>query len=233
MIVRMKKAHLVVLKEDKERQLQSLQKYGELMLINTAEEGEIRENADFSQQLQRIDKTLHDLKPYLEDKKHDDLIIPYDDFIKNDPKRQELLEKIEHTNEEITRIQGENNSLNETMKFLQPWKDLNVRLSEMTAPKYAILHTGFVELRNIKNIVLLLKDYGCELELLGRANEGQALMFAAYYKDNDEILDKIKNFGYSELSLPAENLFVGELLDASRQQRVQLSAKLLIASTDG
>jgi V/A-type H+-transporting ATPase subunit I len=226
MIVKMKKAELVVLKEDKDRLMKSLQKYGELMLITSSDNEQFHEVADDSQYLQRIEKSIKELKSYQEKSGRlgASYVVDYDEFMKADPKRKELLERIEKTNEDIARLESENKTLLDSIRFLEPWNDLDIRLSDLTAPKYANLHAGFVELRYLSTFENAISSYGGEIILLGRTNEGQALVFAVYYKDNEEVLEKVKNLGYVEQSLPAENKFVREIV-AEKQSLIDRNSQ--------
>ena len=149
MIVLMKKAHLVVLKEDQERLLQSLQKHSVLMLIKTADNED--HQAIDGQVLNRIEKSIANLEKYREEK-NNEIIVNYEEFIQEDPRRQKYLEETERINDTILRLQNNNQSIQEELDALAPWKGLDIKLSDLSSPRYAKLHIGLLKLENCQKL---------------------------------------------------------------------------------
>lgn len=213
MIVQMKKAKIVVLKEDKDLLLQSLQRYGELMLIPILEDSSFDTTKEEAF-INRTENTLNFLKKYREKKKlfGDYNIVDYEDFIDYNPKREQLLEQVEKINEEIQTIKSQNDAINENINFLLPWKDLSIRTSDFGSPKYAFFHTGFVEMRFLNQVIVEVENRGGVIELLGKVGDGQAVIIAVFYEDNDELLNALKNIGYLDLQLPVEKRLFSEII---------------------
>lgn len=214
MIVKMKKAKIVVLKEDKDLLLQSLQRYGELMLIPISEEIESIDTSQEDALINRTVNTLNFLKKYREKKKlfGDYSVVDYDEFIDINPNHQLLVEQIENANEEIQTFMNQNDAITEEINFLLPWKDLKIKVSDLITPKYAYFHTGFVEMRFVSQVISTVENYGGIIEPLGKVGDGQAVVFACYYEDNEELLNIIKNLGYLETKLPDEDRLIGEII---------------------
>lgn len=227
MIVKMKKARIVALKENKEQLLRSLQRYGVLMLIPQDE----HQTADTSAEegmLQRTQNSLKIIQKYQEKQglTNETHVIDYDRFVGNDPKRQALLDKIEHDHEEIDRLHGENQALSDAIAFFQPWIGMEVPLSELTKQKHAIFHTGWIPSGKEKEFAQAVKDFGGEIQILGKAAEGQAAVFAVYYEDDARFSETMKNLGYIEVSLPAENMTVEELI-AQKEKAVATNTETI------
>jgi len=93
MIVSMKKAKIVALKEEKEKLLSELQKSGLVMLIPTEEETILIDVSENDDVIERTEKSLSFLKQYQE--KKDSFLarteVSYDEFFNYDQKKMDLL----------------------------------------------------------------------------------------------------------------------------------------------
>lgn len=231
MIVAMKKAQLVVLKEDEDCLLKSLQKYGVLMLIKTSDDHDYQTSDGQAQT--RIENLIKNLVQYREDEKMKDLVVNYDEFVQDDPKRQEYLEEIEKTKDAINHLEQLNQTLNEELKTLLPWKDLDWKLSDLTSFKLAKVHTGFIEPRKFIEFEQVINAYGGTLKTIGYRNNVQSVLFAVYYQDDEALLNEVKNLGFEEYFLPKEDALVKDLIlekkakiDANKQEIINLEAIL-------
>jgi len=239
MIVPMKKAQIVVLKEDKDSLLKSLQKNHVLMLISS----ENHQESDTSLEetyIQRTEKSLQVMKEYREKKKmFDYTVVDYDKFNHIDPKLHDLLDTIEGIDSEINRLITENNSIQESINNLLPWKDLDMKPTEISTSKYSSLHTGYIDHKLVDNLTKVINEYGGELNILGRTLDSQALLFACYIDELKEVMEKIKNIGFLEFKLPDEDFLVSEMI-LNRQNEIaknlgkisELKEKLKLFSTE-
>ncbi|HOR53531.1 MAG TPA: hypothetical protein PK824_03815, partial [Bacilli bacterium] len=103
MIVSMKKAKIVALKEEKEKLLSELQKSGLVMLIPTEEETILIDVSENDDVIERTEKSLSFLKQYQE--KKDSFLarteVSYDEFFNYDHKKMDLLLELENLEKEI------------------------------------------------------------------------------------------------------------------------------------
>ncbi|NLD26551.1 MAG: V-type ATP synthase subunit I [Acholeplasmataceae bacterium] len=213
MIVPMKKAKLVVLQEDREKLLRSLQHASVLMLIST-EEAAIGDAGKEEAFLQRTEKSLRLMKKYREKPGliRELQFIDYDEFVSVDPQKEGLLTETEMIDEKTTLLKNERERLAEERAFFLPWQELDIKLKDLYAVKYSAFHTGFLETRNLEELKLLLLEAGSEFKILGSAPEGQALVFANYLPEDAQIMEKVKALGFNEINLPKLDRFVAEIL---------------------
>ncbi|MFA6791626.1 MAG: hypothetical protein WCR28_04230, partial [Candidatus Izemoplasmatales bacterium] len=96
MIVPVHKVQIVALKEAKDALLKSLQRVGEIMLITPKENDASYIDSLAEEQLaERATRSLALLKKYQEKTGRTRIEITYDDFIKDNPEHEALLEQIE------------------------------------------------------------------------------------------------------------------------------------------
>lgn len=209
MIVPMKKAHLVVLKEDQERLLQSLQKHSVLMLIKTGDNED--HQAIDGQVLNRIEKSIANLEKYREEK-NNEIIVNYEEFIQEDPRRQKYLEETERINDTILRLQNNNQSIQEELDVLAPWKGLDIKLSDLSSPRYAKLHIGFIEARKLSEVEKAIESQNGDMTVVGQKDYSLAILYAVYYQDDETLLNELKNLGFEEYQLPTVDAYAKDLI---------------------
>lgn len=213
MIIPMKKAHLVVLKEEKEKLFKSLQRYGEIMIISDCEETTPTLVED--SMLNKANQTIKLLSKYREKKPlfGDYNVVSYDDFALKKDESLLLLEEVEKCETTINNLNNENFLLNEEIKTYEPWKDLQIRLNETKLPKMAKVHLGYIEGRFIDIYKSIMEEYNNIYAVLGKNKNGIAVFYICYYEEDSEIAEKLRIINYSETSLVEQNKFVFEILD--------------------
>ncbi len=233
MIVPMKKVHIVALKEDQRALLTSIQKSGELMLL-ASEDVLIDEDAIFEENvIRRTDKSMRFLKKFQEKQKlfsnyHE---VDYQTFVTPDPKREQLLEQVEKAEERLQQLKNENDSLKESILFLNTWKELDLPLDKLNSSKYVNIHLGFVEVKNVEALKILISEVGSELNFFGITSEGQAALIANYYEEEQVAMEKIRLLGFNEITLPKEPLFVSEMI-ANKQGQLEANEQMMLSITE-
>ena len=124
MIVPMKKAKLVVMKDDKDELLKSLQKAGVFMPIPLPEGETAGDAAQEEALLQRAEKSLKLLKKFREKEGlvRSERVVEEEEFTKLDPLRQAMLSEIEETDMKIAELESENETLTEQINYFLPWR---------------------------------------------------------------------------------------------------------------
>jgi len=204
MIVPMKKAHIVVLKEDKEKLLKNLQKASILMLINS-EDKEV--TADYSLENELLQKTEASIKILSKYRNRnglvkEEVVVSYEKFKEDNPRRLELLDLINRTNEKLLELHTQRDALHQEIKSLSPWLDLNVKLDELSSTKFAKIYLGFIPNSKVEEILDVLYLYGCDSELLGTEGSQQALIFSCFVDEEKELLAKLTTLGFTSVNLP-------------------------------
>lgn len=213
MIVPMKKAHLVVLKEEKEKLFKSLQRYGELMIISESEENVSTIYED--SMLNKTNQTIKLLDKYRDNKPlfGDYNVVEYNDFTVKKDESLSLIDDVEKCETEINTLKNENIALLEEIKLYEPWKKLEIRLSEIKKTKMANIHLGYIESKYADNFISIMNSYNNIYNLLEKSKNGQAVYFINYYEEDSEIIEKLKLINYSETAFPEKEQFVFEILD--------------------
>ena len=233
MIVPMKKAQIVVLKDDKERLLKSLQRYGVIMLIPNSEENVNLGATEEDALLQRTENSLKIISKFCEKtgfvKK--EKIMDYEEFISVNPRRKELLDLIENNQQTIESLKSDNQTLQEEINTYLPWIDLDIKLSDLKTPKYARFHTGYIETKNLNEIKAIIDEFGGYLNVLGKASEGQAIIFACYLDDEVELLERIKNLGFIDYTFASDDIYVSEIIE-EKQEAINLNLQKIAEITN-
>lgn len=213
MIVPMKKAHLVVLKEEKEKLFKSLQRYGELMIISESEGQNSTVYED--SMLNKTNQTIKLLNKYRENKPlfGDYNVVDYNDFSNKKDESLVMLDEIEKCENLINNLKNENASLFEEIKMYEPWKRLEIRLSELKKSKMAKIHLGYVESKYLDSFTNLMNEYNNICDIFEKNRNGVAVFFVNYFEEDNEILEKLKQINYFEIVLPEKDQFVFEVLD--------------------
>ena len=166
MIIPMKKARIVVLKDDQKRLLKSLQNHHVIMPIDASDGKNLpASNPD----IMRTENSLKLLKKYQGKQKFfvEPNNVSYEEFIKINPEHENLVIEIENAFSEIARLKGEIVSLESEINALLPFSSLEINLKERKNLKYANLYTGFIPNRNLDALKeslsvkgVIVNDYG-------------------------------------------------------------------------
>ncbi|HOW38605.1 MAG TPA: hypothetical protein PLZ76_06810, partial [Bacillota bacterium] len=170
MIIPMKKAVLVALKEDKDALLVSLQRSGEMMLVPPREDLVAETDAQREEALlQRAEKSLQLLKKMTD---------------KKDKTRAEhsgmdaetMLSAVESAADEIQTRQAEIQSLREKVAFWMPWAEMEEVLNSLEGTSDALFKTGTIDLRRSEEFRMLVEGLGGEFRTYGKTEHGLAVL---------------------------------------------------------
>jgi V/A-type H+-transporting ATPase subunit I len=213
MIIPMKKAQIVILKEDEKQLLTSLQKFGNFMLVS---DEEIKENDVSGEEayLNRLEGIINLVESYKTKKKlFDHLDLDYSEFIKNDPSRVELVERIEEISKRMDVLKQDSESCLEQIKTLTPFEGLDIPLNKLNPTKYVRFVIGLIDLNKLQQISDNLNEFHLDYKVLKNTQEGNGLFLAIYYDEFKEVMSFIRNAGFNEVSLPKVDKTVDELVN--------------------
>ena len=200
MIVSMKKAKIVALKEEKEKLLLELQKSGLVMLIPTEEETILIDVSENDDVIERTEKSLSFLKQYQE--KKDSFLarteVSYDEFFNYDQKKMDLLLELENLEKEIALKEEENKALLEEIKLYEPWLKLEAKVEDLKSSRYTDLFVGYIGSKDEEKFLESLDALGSDYKLYGLDKEKRAIIYASYYLDKEEVDLLNKEFQFSE-----------------------------------
>ena len=208
MIVSMKKAKIVALKEEKEKLLLELQKSGLVMLIPTEEETILIDVSENDDVIERTEKSLSFLKKYQE--KKDSFLarteVSYDEFFNYDQKKMDLLLELENLEKEIALKEEENKALLEEIKLYEPWLKLEAKVEDLKSSRYTDLFVGYIGSKDEEKFLESLDALGSDYKLYGLDKEKRAIIYASYYLDKEEVDLLNKEFQFSELKFEDKGL---------------------------
>ena len=219
MIVSMKKAKIVALKEEKEKLLSELQKSGLVMLIPTEEETILIDVSENDDVIERTEKSLSFLKQYQE--KKDSFLarteVSYDEFFNYDQKKMDLLLELENLEKEIALKEEENKALLEEIKLYEPWLKLEAKLEDLKSSRYTDLFVGYIGSKDEEKFLESLDALGSDYKLYGLDKEKRAIIYASYYLDKEEVDLLNKEFQFSEHKFE-DNGFVRDIVKNKEKQ---------------
>ena len=165
--------------------------------------------------LNKTNQTIKLLNKYRENKHlfGDYNVVDYNDFSNKKDESLVMLDEIEKCENLINNLKNENASLFEEIKMYEPWKRLEIRLSELKKSKMAKIHLGYVESKYLDSFTNLMNEYNNICDIFEKNRNGVAVFFVNYFEEDNEILEKLKQINYSEIVLPEKDQFVFEVLD--------------------
>lgn len=220
MIVKMKKAQIVVLKENYDEVIKSLQQSSVLMVINK-EGGDANPSLELNEGLKsRVEETIKVTNKYQKKKGlfGDYQVVSQDDFDSVSQDTIEAVGEIEEHLERINDLNQDNKDLNETIKNLAPWKELDFIPNEANKIKYAKLHFGYVQTRNVNLLQEAIKEASFECKVYGKLNSQTALLAFSYIDDEEALNDILKKFEFTEFKLPKLDHLISDEIALKEQE---------------
>lgn len=211
MIVPMKKAHIVVLKEEKKKLLTSLQKYGVLMIIDE----ESRDNPSNQNMIDRAEKSIKFIKEFAKVKRPLGFLneVSYEELVSVNPERLNLLEEIESLDQKINQLKANIGQKELEIKNLEPWKYMEFSISEVSSFKHVVFNYGYVPFANITEVENTFVEKDIVYRFLGSSNElGNALYFFIT-KDETEIIDRVRQLGFVSANLKEKDVLITEAME--------------------
>lgn len=216
MIIPMKKARIVVFKEDKGNLLQSLQKYRVLMITDEATNEASNQNL-----IERSDKSIKFLTEFAKIKKPLGFLneATYEELMTFDPKRVDLLNQIESLEQGIISYKNENTALEQEILNLIVFENLDFTINDANNLMYTNFHIGYIDPINIEKVKEKFSELNIEHKFLGRSSElGQAVCFFSYNEETENLLEELRLLSFNETTVPVTNkLVVSEIRDKQKQ----------------
>ena len=227
MIIPMKKAKLIALKEDKEALLLSLQRCGEFMAIPPDEETEqTAKNEQIDLDVQQADAMLRFMQRYQKKKSFfsDRPVYGYDEFIKRNEKGEALVQETSAISDKLSAAHSEIMTLKSECSQLEPWLSMDVPIEELRPTQYTNFHIGYLPPLVHEEIVAAVAEHNAEIQLFGKTAEGQAALIVSFMEDDAALSDNIKVLGFVEASLPRVTGTASEI-SKSNQEKIELLEK--------
>lgn len=220
MIVPMKKAQIVVLKEDYERVIKSLQRFGVIMIINK-EGGEASPSLELNEALQqRVEKTIR-LAKKIEKKKSgfgQYQVVEYNDFATVKENTVQKVNEIETTQVIIHDLKQNIKELEESKSTFEAWKDLDLSASELKPTKYTRTYLGYILPRYQELFETEMKEKNYLHQVFEANKHGLAVFVNCYYEDEEEVLDFLKKVDFVQFNYPDTSLTIQQYVEELKQE---------------
>lgn len=222
MIIAMKKAKVVVLKEDQDKLLKALQKQQVIMPIN------FDQQQTANPELQRTEDTLKLLKKYRGKEKFfvEPKVISASDFEIINPEHQALVTQTEYAHAEIARLQAEDEALENEIKVLNPFYLMDINLQARKTLKYANMLTGYIPSRNLERLNEFVSEHGGIVNAYETNAGSTSVMIACYFEDFALVNEGVRTLGFTEFELPVQDTLVRDIVDAKNQAREAIAEKI-------
>ncbi len=231
MIVKMKKAQIAVLAEDREALLESLQRSGVLMLLKGSDDSLQDDATDEEQLAARTAKSLRLLAQYHDqDRKETEAekfpSVPYDTFAADDPAHHALLEAIEAAEEKLTLLKAEAQALHAESATLRPWSGLEPQTDKIVKGRAVAYHLGFVPIVKQEEVRAAAESIGAAVQFYGTAPEGIAILAASMVEEDAASMDALRLAGFVETTLPPHPETVRETMAAKETRLSELAEEI-------
>jgi V/A-type H+-transporting ATPase subunit I len=224
MIVAMKKARIVVLKQDSDALIKSLQKKSVFMPVTKN-----RNHTNINDpQLQKVQGTLKLIKKYEGKQKFvvDPNIVSMIDYENISPEHLNLVEQIEFNDSEIIRLKSEISYLDSEIDSIAPFNELDINLQDRFNVKYVKIYTGFIFKRNLEKAKELIADVGGIFNDYGLKGGTVAIMFTVYFEDL-AVIELIRNLGFTEYDLPIVDNTISGIIENLEADKANYEARII------
>lgn len=224
MLVRMKKATLYALKDDRDAILHNLQRDGNMMLIPSAEGASLPGANEVDEAIEKTKDAIkfisaHAGKPSLLAPK---VPVNYDKFLKQTAEGAEMAKQIESLAEKITSLRNESATMLAQVESLRPWHDLDVPLEELSETASSAYFAGYLPEEEIEAVTEELKGLAAESVNLNQAPEGRAMVVFAHKSEAGEVKQVLKDHEFNAVIFPKRTglakEIIADLTDAAKMK---------------
>lgn len=201
MIVKMKKAKVFALKDHEDKLKRSLQRFGVLMITNensTTHIADTQYEDSIILRSNRIVKELSKYEPKTSFFNPKFQIVDYDRFKEIYPEQLELLDQIEKTLADVSKLKEENELSKESITSFAPWLKLDVTTKDISNLYYVNIYLGQVLTQDVESFSEFLVASNLEYEIYDKDANGVAY---AIVSEND-ILNDLKAAKFNLVELP-------------------------------
>lgn len=223
MIVKMKKAKIVVLKENYDSVIKSLQKHEVIMIINN-EEGISNPSLDINEGLhEKVEETIKLANKYHKKKGlfGEYQVVEYKEFEKiseNTINEVNELEKLTNRINEINQIKKE---ISDEIESLKLWESLDTVPCDLTSTKHTSIRVGTIPNRSLDKFKDNLVNEEFEYEVLPAYKGINGVIIICYKDDEVRLNDLITKFEFNDYKLPNLNCLV---VDEINNKKIKLEA---------
>ena len=217
MIVPMKKATLVILREDRDAVTEALQRCGELMPIPPED---LPPGAEQAEESLRAAEALRLIRPYQEKK---GMFAPRKavtaaELLTPDEKGRELLAQIEEASAAAEGAKARMGELDARMEELRPWAGMDIPAEALSGTRSAGVYSGYIDPQKADALREAAETQGGAVSILGSGPQGTAALIYTYRPEEGPLLEALAALGFSQAAPPCTGL-PGDALAALAEER--------------
>ncbi len=217
MIVPMKKATLVILREDRDAVTEALQRCGELMPIPPED---LPPGAEQAEESLRAAEALRLIRPYQEKK---GMFAPRKavtaaELLTPDEKGRELLAQIEEASAAAEGAKARMGELDARMEELRPWAGMDIPAEALSGTRSAGVYSGYIDPQKADALREAAETQGGAVSILGSGPQGTAALIYTYRPEEGPLLEALAALGFSQAAPPCAGL-PGDALAALAEER--------------
>lgn len=205
MIVPVKSAKIFILEEDKVNLLLALQK-SEIFMLKESETSNVSVKYE-EEIIQRANTVLKELESYHKKPSFFDYhTVSYEEFIKEDYKKIDLLEQTEKDLKTLKDLKESNELINKESEKLRPFNKLPYTTKDLEKSLYVTFHLGYVHEESKDDLLNHFNENNIEFEIYELSSYGYPLIFVLDKDNEEKELSKIEAFNFNKTKLPTLNV---------------------------
>lgn len=203
MIIPMKKASIVVLKEDYDKVITSLQKNEVIMIINNDSDNyEKKIDEEINENLyNKVEKAITFSKKYEEKGplfgKYRE--IDYSKFSQINQKTINDIKDLEELQNSITELEQKKKDLKDKKDTYLPWVQVPFSISEIDKLKYSKFSMGYIQAAKLNKFIEVMTNGGYIYETLSLVHGQIPVYFVYFNNDEEQVLNEVKSLEYNEI----------------------------------
>lgn len=224
MIVPMKRAVIICMKENKEKLLRALQKTESFMLIND----EDKTTLSYKDESTTTKQLLKELKAYSPKKSifSDKPCLGFDEFLNSNESYEILKENCKQSLNDIKNLKEKIKNNTEILNKLLIWKKLDVRIEDIKTTEYSCTKAGFVPKKKFKTLKKVFKNLNVEYKLVGKKNNDKLLIFSCFIEDFENVKKACREADFKEYDFPVKSGNIQENIKNSKEKLNSLNEEL-------
>lgn len=220
MIVKMKKAKIVILKDDYEKVIKSLQKHGVIMIINK-EDGESTTSAHLNGALHdKVEETIKFAGKYQKKKGlfGDYQTIDYKDFVNVSQKTIDEVSEIENYQNNLSELKQQIKETADEIESLMIWNELDMIPNQIKNTKNAIFQIGTIPTRYVEKFEQDDEIASFESVILPSYKNTSGVVIACYIDDEKELKDVLSRYEFNDYKLPHLDVSIKTYIETLNKQ---------------
>lgn len=228
MIVKMKKARIVVLKDDYDSVIKSLQKNEVIMIINN-EEGRLNPSLDINEMLhEKVEGSIKIANKYQKSKGlfGDYQVVDSQKFENISLDTINDIDLLDKLNNQIIEINQSKKEINDEIESLKNFEELDVQPSLLKNTLHSSIRVGTVPSRTIEKFKTSLDETSFSYQILPSYKGLNGVVLICFKDDYSFLNEFLSSFEFNDFKLPSFDILISEHISSLNQKLNDLDSSL-------